>query len=183
MIRPAKSTDAVLSLSACLQRKQDNEKDAKSTTQEEFEDNMVIISAVAAAYQRPLGKKALFCYDNNTIQKNAVWARMGITHHQKVSIPTHSPDFNKPIEHVFNRIKQHLRERIYSHVGELLPVMLQNWVVEIFNGISAGSIAKDVASLKRTYRAVSIEKGQEVGVLGGGTVVGTGGDWPPAHDS
>lgn len=170
-------------MSACLQRKNDDEKDAKSTTQEEFEDNMRLISAIAAAQQGPNGKPALFCYDNNTIQKNAVWANMDITHHQKVSIPTHSPDFNKPIEHVFNRIKQQLRDRIYAHAGELEPAELQDWVVAIFNGISVGSIAKDVASLKRTYRAVSTEKGEEVAVLGGGTVVGTGGDWPPAHDS
>lgn len=144
---------------------------------------MAIISAAAAGYQEPRGKKALFCYDNNTIQKNAMWVKLGITYHQKVSIPTHSPDFNKPIEHVFNRIKQQLRERIYSHVGVLEPAELQNWVVDIFEGISVASIARDVASLKRTYRAVSTEKGGQVGVLGGGTVVGTGGDWPPPHDT
>lgn len=172
-----------MSLSACLQRKNDEEKDAKSTTQEEFEDNMKLISAAATAYREPHGKKAMYCYDNNTIQKNAVWANCGITPKQKVSIPPHSPDFNKPIEHVFNRIKQQLRERIYSHVGVLEPAMLQDWVVEIFYGLSAASIAKDVASLKRTYLAVSTDKGEQAEVLGGGTVVGTGGDWPAAHDT
>jgi hypothetical protein len=150
---------------------------------EEFEDNMTIISAGAAEFQGQQGREALFCYDNTHIQGRAQFSKLGIQPQQKVSIPTHSPDFNKPIEHVFNLIKTQLRERIYSHVGELKPAMLQDWVVEIFEGMSVHSIARDVASLKRTYRAVSTEMGVQVEVLGGGTVVGTGGGWPPAHDT
>ena len=71
-------------------------------------------------------------------------------------------------------------KELFRLQGEL--VKLQDWVVAIFNGISVGSIAKDVASLKRTYRAVSTDLGRQVDVAGGGTVIGTGGDWGAPRD-
>ena len=182
-ITPAISTDAVLSCSVCLQLKRDNTVLAKSTTQEEFEDNMNIIAALANLKHAAMGQQPLFCYDNNKIQAQAEYGRMGMAWFQRVKIPVHSPDFNKPIEHVFNIIKEQLRQRIYFHVGGVSAAMLQQWVVEIFEGISTSGIAKDVASLKRTYKAVATALGEEAEVDGGGKVIGTGGGWPAPHDA
>lgn len=184
----ATSTDAFLSVSAVLQLKNDSNQKAKSTTQEEFEHNMWIINArlmcsINGNLEYPDPKHPpLFCYDNNAIQENARYARMGFPQHQRVHIPVHSPDFNKPIEHVFHIIKERLGQKIYNHVGSVDAKLLQKWVLEIFKSIRPSSIAKDVASLKRTYRAVSTDLGRQVDVAGGGTVIGTGGDWGAPRD-
>lgn len=182
-IMPAISTDAVLSCSASLQLKRNDTTLAKSTTQEEFEDNMHIITALATLQHGVTGQKPYFCYDNNKIQQQARFRRMGMRRSQKVWIPVHSPDFNKPIEHVFNYIKEQLRQRIYDHVGPVSAAELQQWVVQIFNGIDTSSIARDVASLKRTYKAVATGLGEVADVQGGGKVKGTGGGWPAPHDA
>lgn len=143
---------------------------------------MYIINALAELKHPHPMKRPLFCYDNNHLQKNARWSAMGFRHHQKVWIPVHSPDFNKPIEHIFHIIKERLGEKIYNHLGPVDAQLLQQWVVQIFSSIPPSSIAKDVASLKRTYRAVSTDLGRQVEVDGGGKVIGTGGDWPFARE-
>ena len=132
----ATSTDAFLSVSAVLQLKNNPNKMAKSTTQEEFEDNMTIISAFAKIYHPETKQPPLFCYDNNRIQSQASYSEMGFPHHRKVWIPVHSPDFNKPIEHVFHLIKERLGHKIYNHMGSVDAKLLQKWVMDIFNSIS-----------------------------------------------
>lgn len=174
----ATSTGAPWWCSSCLQKKNKPNVKARSTTQEEFEDNMKILSSKAAQQLSTKGLEPLFCYDNNRIQKGAEWGRMGITRQQKVEIPTHSPDFNKPIEHVFNQIKEKLCEYIYDSHEVLTPELLQQWVVLIFQGISADSIARDVSSLEQTYLAVSADKGQLISDGYSQIVQGTGGDYP-----
>lgn len=178
----ATSTHAFLSVSACLQLKNGQGKLAKSTTRQEFEHNMYIISTLAHSKHPDPDQRPRFCYDNNHIQKAARPAKMDFHHKQKLEIPVHSPDFNKPIEHVFHTIKEELAKKIYNHLGTVDAKLLQKWVVEIFNSIPTSSIAKDVASLKRTYLAVSTDLGRQVEVDGGGKVIGTGGDMPSAAD-
>lgn len=126
--------------------------------------------------------KPLFCYDNNRIQAGADFKRMYFKKHQWVHIPPYSPDFNKPIEHVFHQMKQKLGDRIYHHTGPLEVQDLRQWVLDIFEKqISTASIAKDVHSLKNTYLAVSTDKGHAIKAPNGQTVMGTGGDWPVPH--
>lgn len=126
--------------------------------------------------------KPLYCYDNNRIQAGANFRRMYFSMKQWVTIPTYSPDFNKPIEHVFHQMKDKLRNRIYQHQGPLDVQQLRRWVLDIFEQeISTDSIAKDVHSLKDTYLAVTTEKGHAVTTSTGRTVLGTGGDWPEPH--
>lgn len=169
-------------LSCChLQKKQSPHKIAKGTTEEEFEDNMATVSALAHTQWPDPDKPPLFCYDNASIQGRANYQRMGFSYHQRVRIPVKSPDFNKPIEHVFHQIKDKLRERLYENILPVDGQLVQQWVRDIWqNEITARSIAKDVASLDKTYLAVSTPKGQYTHHPDGTLVEGSGGDFPAA---
>lgn len=143
---------------------------------------MAILHGLAVLQCARKGWKPLYCYDNNRIQAGANFRRMGFHRSQWVNIPTYSPDFNKPIEHVFNQIKEKLRIRLYQHKGPVTATLLQQWVVDVWeNEISAEGIAKDVESLKNTYLAVSTKKGESVHAPNGQSLLGTGGDWPVPH--
>lgn len=125
--------------------------------------------------------KPFFCYDNANWQRYAKFSNMGMTRHQRIIIPPHSPDMNKPIEHVFNQIKQKLAERFYNYTEVVTAEMVQEWVRDIFeNEISTTSIMKDALSLKKTYLAIKTYKGDVVRHDDGSKVVGTGGDYPVA---
>mgnify|MGYP006186104099 FL=1 len=105
---------------------------------------------------------------------------------QRVKIPAHSPDFNKPIEHVFNRIKQLLREEYLDKQEVLTAKKVQQMVRDIFENQllldeKANSIRNDVYSLKKTWLAVSTAKGVRVQAPDGEWVRGSGGDWPASH--
>lgn len=180
--KPAITTHAPWFAFFCLQQRKGTNKKAKSTTQEEFEDNMAMLHGKVLYLRGAETWKPLYCYDNNRIQANAEFRRMYFACHQRVHIPPYSPDFNKPIEHVFHQMKDKLRVKIYQHNGPLEVKQLRKWVVEIFEQeISVDSIAKDVQSLKNTYLAVSTDKGCAKTTPNGHTVMGTGGDWPEPH--
>lgn len=117
---------------------------------------------------------------------------MGFEAWQRVYIPTHSPDFNKPVEHIFHRIKAGIRERLYSNNDLLTPEMVQQWVVDIFFEQQADPqgtmvykqlqmIKKDVDTLPLTWLAVSTDKGAQAQHTNGTTVQGSGGDYPAPH--
>ncbi len=167
-----------------LQCKGKPDKIAKGTTQEEFEDNMVHISRLAHQHWPNREPKPLFCYDNAKIQDEATFNRMRFRWHQRIKIPPHSPDFNKPIEHVFHQIKDKLREKLYGCTEVVTAEKVQQWILEIWGdhqcGIRTASIAKDVKSLKKTYLAVATDKDVEVEHDDGSLVLGSGGDYPAA---
>jgi transposase len=48
-------------------------------------------------------------------------------------IPPHSPDFNKPIEHVFHQMKDLLREKLYNCTEDVTAEMVQDWILEIWH--------------------------------------------------
>ena len=167
-----------------LQCKNKPQKTAKGTTQEEFEDNMRLISNIAHQHWPNKNRKPLFCFDNAKIQDGANYRRMGIHWHQRVKIPPHSPDFNKPIEHIFHQLKDLLRDKLYNCTEVVTAELVQDWILEIWNndieGITTAAIAKDVRSLKKTYLAVSTDKGVEVEHDDGSKVLGSGGNYPSA---
>lgn len=145
---------------------------------------MKLISNIAHQHWPNKNRKPLFCYDNAKIQGGADYRRMGIHWHQRVKIPPHSPDFNKPIEHIFHQLKDLLRDKLYNCTEEVTAELVQDWILEIWNndaeGITTAAIAKDVSSLKKTYLAVSTDKDEEVEHDDGSKVLGTGGNYPSA---
>lgn len=145
---------------------------------------MVLIHDIASHHWPSQKQKPLYCFDNAKIQKGASNSRMGIAWHNRIEIPPHSPDFNKPIEHVFHQLKDLLREKLYNCTEEVTAEMVQDWILEIWNedrhGITKAAIARDVRSLKKTYLAVKTDKDVEVQHDDGSTVMGSGGDYPCA---
>ena len=103
-----------------------------------------------------------------------------------MGIPAHSPDFNKPIEHIFNRIKEQLREKYLEKMEVVNAQKVQGWVRDIFEkellaNEWANSVRNDVYSLKKTWLAVSSTQGLRVRAPDGTLVRGSGGDWPAGY--
>jgi len=167
-----------------LQCKNKPQKVAKGTTKEEFEDNMMLIAGIAHQHWAAKNIKPLFCYDNAKIQNEASCSRMHIAWHNRIEIPPHSPDFNKPIEHIFHQLKDLLRDRLYNCTEAVTAQKVQDWILEIWSdntaGITTAAIAKDVKSLKKTYLAVKTDRDQEVKHDDGSKVLGSGGNYPCA---
>jgi hypothetical protein len=103
-----------------------------------------------------------FVYDNASVH-----AELGCVCAGKVvvvHIPPHSPDFNKPIEHVWGQIDAHVhawvRQRQQQQPGaRITAAQLQAQVAAAFQGVSKDSVAADVASLPDTYEAVIAARG------------------------
>lgn len=147
---------------------------------------MAILSQIADQHWAGTGQKPLFVFDNNKIQKCAHNSNMKIDWSQRVRIPAYSPDFNKPIEHTFHRMKDLLVDNYLDKDEEIDGKRLQEIVYDIFkNQLTAGeyadSIKKDVYSLKKTWLSVSLDKGVKKKAFDGLEVVGTGGDYPVSH--
>ena len=116
---------------------------------------MVNISRLAEHHWADTPYKPLFVFDNNSIQKYSSNFESNIKWHQRVGIPAHSPDFNKPIEHIFNRIKEQLREKYLEKMEVVNAQKVQGWVRDIFEkellaNEWANSVRNDVYSLKKT---------------------------------
>lgn len=147
---------------------------------------MVNISRLAHQQWSSTGRNPLFVFDNNSIQKYSKNANCNIIWSQRVKIPPHSPDFNKPIEHIFNRIKEQLREKYLERMEVIDAKTVQQWVREIFEkelleGEWKDSVKNDVHSLKKTWLAVSLPKGVRKQAPDGTWVRGSGGGWPASH--
>lgn len=88
---------------------------------------------------------------------------------QALEIPPLSPEFNKPVEHMFNTIKTEFWKRyaqLLAHGGahRYVPFnrakeLLQAVVEEM---VKPAGIAKDVKSLRKTYEAVIAAKGSYI---------------------
>lgn len=168
-----------------LQLKDNPTQNAKRMTQEEFEDNMRLLVERATAYWEPKGKKPLFMFDNDFLQKYADKAKIGLRRDQKINIPAHSPDFNQMIEHVFNRLKRDLRDMVPKANILLDGLTVQEMVLQLWKKhTTAKVIAADARKLPLTFRAVGLNEGVEKDVVIGRKtyhVVGTGGNYSFAH--
>ena len=152
---------------------------AKSTTKVEFQDMMKILNDQATPQCAAHSKRPLYMYDNNSTQRDCKLSDMGLTGGQHVSIPPHSPDFNKPIEHVFNQIKRTLLDRLYrSHHDELTPAIAQQWVLEAFQQVTTESIQKDIDSLLDTWSIVAAFSDEQITTSRGEIISGSEGDYP-----
>lgn len=79
-------------------------------------------------------------------------------------IAPHSPDFNKPIEHVWGQMEASKAAWIEQQRGQqapaaITPAAFREAVRGFFNNITRESIAADVASLPDTYAAVQAAAG------------------------
>lgn len=152
---------------------------AKSTVQEEFEDVMKLLHARATQECGSRGAAPFFMYDNNGLQAAARPHDMGLTAGQFLRIPTHSPDFNKPVEHTFNRIKKKLLDRMYEESDtEVTPAMAQQWVDDAIAADKLESFQKDIMTLPDTWAIVAARLGEEVITSKGKTAYGCHGDYP-----
>lgn len=120
----------------------------------------------------------LYVYDNVGLQRNASHHRMGIDRNLHVVTPTHSPDFNKPIEHCFNQIKQKLLNKLNAECDvECTPEIAQEWVAEAFYSIKTESLQADINSLKDTWAIVKARKDEVVTTTKGEEINGSDGDY------
>ena len=111
-----------------------------------------------------------YCFDNDAIHKGAVLDKE-ITNN-KLPLPPHSPDLNKPVEHAFNTIKSRWRDLLLLDSKILKPQEYMDRLQCIYKElVTDESIQKDVHSLKQTYRWVgkTLEQG------------GSEGHYPPKH--
>lgn len=144
------------------------------------------ITRLATQHWPDPSQPPLFVFDNNSIQKHSCNANCNMSWNQRVKIPQHSPDFNKPIEHTFHRLKEMLREDYLSGNQVLTAQEVQEWVRDIFENRLLeedwrDSIKNDVYSLRKTWLAVSTAKGVRVRASDGTIIRGSGGDWPASH--
>jgi hypothetical protein len=179
--------------------------DAKSTTSEEFTDNLYKIvqkfERKTKEYNLANGKgdKAdapVLCYDNNKIQKIAEISTLEYDDEpvikldpikQRVHIPTYSPDINRPIEHIFGFTKPKVRAHIYERYEHYTSSAagaheLQSVVRKVFEQeLVAGAVKRDVEGLPLLWHVISTPWGEEYTDDQGDVHLGSEGDWPPAH--
>lgn len=101
--------------------------------------------------------KFYICYDHATVH-NQIASVLG----NKALIwpqPAHSPDCNKPIEHVHAQVDAGMKQWLRQRRAEVPPqrITVEQAKAECtrrFKGISVASIAKDVASLPQTWQAI-----------------------------
>jgi transposase len=169
----------------------DNPKVAKSTTAEEFEDNLWYIVDV---FYRKTGAYPLLCYDNASIQKAINVTRIqyaqGLEGKQVynlseqldlVDLPTYSPDMNRVIEHTFAVAKQRVREMIYRGERDYSKGLeLQKSVWKVFHSLDPGSIGNDTKGLPLLWRVLSTPEGTSFQYPPWHQHVGTGGGYAPA---
>lgn len=156
-------------------------------TRAEFTDTMRLLNEhCTAALRSATGDpniEPLYIYDNVATQSTAVYRAMGFRKNQHVATPEHSPDFNKPIEHCWNQIKQKLLRRVYeSYDVVLTPAMAQQWVLEAWYSITQPSVEKDVKSLIDTWLIVKTRLGVDVTTSKHHKIAGSGGDYPPSAE-
>jgi hypothetical protein len=115
------------------------------------------LSAAKAQHGFRRSDRFYICYDHATVHNQiaAVLGSQALIWPQ----PSHSPDCNKPIEHVHAQVdagmKQWLRERRDKVPRQRITVeQAKAECTRRFKGISMASIAKDVASLPHTWQAI-----------------------------
>ncbi len=179
--------------------------DAKSTTAEEFTDNLYKIvqkfQQKTKEYNKKEGKgeeadALVLCYDNIKIQRIADISTLEYDNEppivldpskQKVHLPTYSPDMNRPIEHIFGFIKPRVRAHIYERYEHYTSSAagakdLQTIVMKVFEQeLVPGAVERDVEGLPLLWHIISTPWGDEYTDPHGDIHLGSEGDYPPAH--
>jgi hypothetical protein len=153
---------------------------ADSTTREEFED---VMKELVKTARKELAKKGItdvkFQYDNNRIQAQANIARMGMAAHEKLHLPTYSPDMNMTIEHVFAQLKKAIMAKLDKLRGKTLtPYAAQSIAISCFGNLDKAAIQRDIESLPLTWRVISTDEGKPVVTSTRKVYAGTGGGYP-----
>lgn len=116
--------------------------------------------------QRPEWREALgyvgrrssviFSADNATVHgKEADRASLGIAADEWMTCPARSPDFHKPIEHLFGRIKPAFARWLHSHPAPRTVDAYKAKVEELFEQYAApAQVAKDVATMFDTFDGI-----------------------------
>ena len=154
-------------------------------TQEEFERNMRLLHEdVSVKLREELQDDTaapLYVWDNVGLQAQAKYPRMGFTKKNRTTIPPHSPDFNKPIEHVWNQIKRKILVRLYQEVGvKLTAELAQEWVAAAFFSTTKESIQADILTLPDTWKIVKAPTDETVTTSKNEKVQGSFGGYPPS---
>jgi hypothetical protein len=158
-----------------LQTKKDG-KNAKSVTSKEFEaimkhfmEKAETVAEVFSDYFE--GQEPLFAFDHASCHDAADLASIGLLEDQLHPVPVCSPDFQKPIEHVFGRLAKQFQNLLYNKsMAELgTPAQYRNAVLSIFESMPTMHIKHDVKSLRNLYRVVKTPTAHG----------GVEGDWPP----
>jgi transposase len=158
---------------------------AKAMVREEFIDTMKCLDArCKAALAQATGDPTitpLYVYDNVALQKGAKMSDMGLSRHQHVETPQHSPDFNKPIEHCWNQLKKKLLTKVYqAYDAVVTPELAQTWVLEAWNEIDRAAVARDVKSLEDTWSIIKTPSDQTFLTSKKEKINGSEGDYPPS---
>lgn len=157
--------------------------DAKSTTREEFTDNMKILVAMARQQLGALGLQPLFSYDNNKIQATASLYQMGLSRGEKVPLARYMPDGHRVIENVFAWLKPAVHKSLYGGgrlaIGAVTPAEAREVVHNCFKAYPTAAVQKNVHDLPVTYHVISQPRDSYTQGPDGLFHIGTGGDWTP----
>jgi hypothetical protein len=156
---------------------------AKSTTAEEFEDNMQLVVCISRRKLRRLKPKPLhakYSWDNNQIQAAADITKMGLRQRHRAPLPAYSPDMHQIVEHTIGKIKKDLMHAVLAHEGPMTSATAQRLAKRVFKGISASSIHANKEKLVSCWQAIAAPAGVMVECADGKWHKGSGGDYPEA---
>ena len=123
-----------------------------------------VVAQHKQVFRQSLGP--VFCMDHDSIHKAAmkVLPAMGV---QLLPHPAKSPDFNKPIEHIFGQMKGWVHTELRTN-SRLKAIQSKKQVVHdiFYTKVIAEGVSKDVKSMPDLYKAVIEARG----------------DWPASHN-
>lgn len=173
-----------------LLQTKDKGEPAKSTTEEEFKDNLYHI--VHKFEQKTGGDKPVLSFDNNKIQAIADISVLEFDNKdpihidvdtQRVHLPTYSPDMDRPIEHMFGFIEGRVRNHLYDDYQKYAtPTEFQKLVHHVFtNDLVEGAVERNVDGLPLLWHIISTPLGEEHTDANRDMWPGSGGDYPSAQ--
>ena len=106
----------------------------------------------------------LYSFDNAPIHTGANLQGLGLTGAKRVPLSPSSPDMHKCIEHVFGTMTREMNKSLHKNHSLTTAAQYRAEAERLFEKkITAASVQKDVATLRKTYTAIRDE---------------VGGDWP-----
>lgn len=148
----------------CLPMQTKEGKPAAGCTAREFCDVLDVIQEAAAQKMAAIPggiqpQQLVWSFDNDRIHKAALpelQLRRMISGHTRAPLPPSSPDMHKVVEHCIGRLASMVAAELADTEDVQQSVAFWQAKVEsmFFGNISAESIAKDVASLRDTYKAI-----------------------------
>lgn len=107
----------------------------------------------------------IICYDNATVHKTA--HELLPTGWERLPQPAHSPECNKPIEHVHGQMDQKMHSwlaewRRDNGDAQPTPALCKAKCEQFFRALSAQKISDDVDTLPATWQAVVSAGGDHI---------------------